>query len=132
MNATLKFALDMLPLAAFFIGYQLGDLFLATALIMAATIISIVISYALEKKIALNPLLTGGMVMVFGGLTLYLNDELFIKMKPTIVNLLFAAVYDARCGVENIVAKMGHFLCVFGDFKRSDLAQFFNGFLGEF
>lgn len=92
MTPLLKFALDMLPLAAFFIGFKLGDLFLATALIMVATLISIAIGYVLERKIALNPLLSGGLVMVFGGLTLLLNDELFIKMKPTIINLLFAIV----------------------------------------
>ncbi len=92
MNSTLKFALDMLPLAAFFIGFKLGDLFVATALIMAATVVSIAVSYVLEKKIAMNPLITGGMVMFFGGLTLLLKDDTFIKMKPTIINLLFAVV----------------------------------------
>lgn len=84
--------LDLLPLAAFFVGYQLGDLMLATALIIAATLTSLAILYRIERKIALNPLITGVIVTVFGGLTLLLNDELFIKMKPTIINCLFAAV----------------------------------------
>ena len=92
MNPTLKFILDMAPLAAFFLGYQLGDLFVATALIMATTLFALIVHWLIEKKLALNPLITGGMVMVFGGLTLALNDELFIKMKPTIVNMLFAIV----------------------------------------
>lgn len=92
MNPTLKFILDMAPLAAFFLGYRFGDVYLATALIMAATLIAIAIGYALERKVALNPLITGGLVMVFGGLTLFLKDDFFIKIKPTIINLLFAAV----------------------------------------
>lgn len=92
MHPLLKFTLDMAPLAAFFVGYQLGDLFIATALIMAVTLLALGIGFALERKLALNPLITGIMVTVFGGLTLALNDELFIKMKPTIVNLLFAAI----------------------------------------
>lgn len=92
MNAKLKFFLDMAPLAAFFIGYKYADLFVATALIMAATIGALIITYVMEKKLALNPLITGGMVMVFGGLTLLLQDETFIKMKPTIINSLLSAV----------------------------------------
>ena len=84
--------LDLMPLAAFFIGYRLGDLMLATALIMGATLISLSIIYIVERKVALNPLISGVLVGIFGGFTLALNDELFIKMKPTIINCLFAAV----------------------------------------
>ncbi|MCI5048857.1 MAG: septation protein A [Rickettsiales bacterium] len=87
-----RFFLDMLPLGAFFIGYQLGDLMLATALIMVATVISLGVTYAVERRIATSPLVSGILVGVFGGLTLALNDELFIKMKPTIINCLFASV----------------------------------------
>lgn len=92
MSPTLKLFLDMAPLAAFFIGYQLGDVFLATALIMLATVLSVGIGYLLERKLALNPLLTGLLVLLFGGLTLYLQDDYFIKIKPTIINLLFAVI----------------------------------------
>lgn len=92
MHPTVKFLLDIAPLGAFFVGYQLGDLFVATALIMVATAFSVAVSYLIERKLPLNPMLSGGLVMVFGGLTLALNDELFIKMKPTIVNLLFATI----------------------------------------
>ena len=92
MNATLKFILDMAPLAAFFIGYKFADLFVATALIMIATLLALAVHWLIEHKLALNPLITGGMVMVFGGLTLFLQDETFIKIKPTLVNSLFAAV----------------------------------------
>lgn len=87
-----KLILDFGPLALFFIGYRSGDLMLATALLLGGTVISLAVTYALEKTIAAAPLVSGVLVAVFGGLTLALNDELFIKMKPTIVNLLFAAV----------------------------------------
>ena len=87
-----KFLLDFGPLAVFFIGYRTGDLMLATALLLGATLISLAITYVTEKTIATAPLVSGVLVAVFGGLTLALNDELFIKMKPTIVNCLFAAV----------------------------------------
>ena len=82
----------MAPLVAFFAGYQLGDLMLATALIIVATLVSLAITYRVEKKIARSPLISGILVTIFGGLTLALNDELFIKMKPTIVNCLFAII----------------------------------------
>lgn len=87
-----KFLLDMAPLAAFFIGYKFGDLMFATALIIAATIVSLTITYVVERKIALSPLISGVLVAIFGGLTLLLNDEHFIKIKPTIINCLFALV----------------------------------------
>lgn len=95
MNPTLKFFLDMAPLGAFFLGFKLGDLYLATALIMATTLIALAVHWFVERKLALNPLLTGGLVMVFGGLTLLLKDDTFIKMKPTIINLLFAVTLMA-------------------------------------
>ncbi|NDE91689.1 MAG: septation protein A [Alphaproteobacteria bacterium] len=87
-----KLLLDMTPLAAFFLGYKFGNLMLATALIIAATLISLLISYAVEKRVAMSPLISGVVVAVFGGLTLALNDEHFIKIKPTIINSLFASV----------------------------------------
>lgn len=87
-----KLFLDLMPLAAFFIGYRLGDLMLATALIVGATIISLTITYVLEQRIALSTLISGLLVGVFGGLTLILDDEQFIKVKPTIINCIFATV----------------------------------------
>tara|TARA_B100001123_G_scaffold392446_1_gene471603 strand:- start:385 stop:960 length:576 start_codon:yes stop_codon:yes gene_type:complete len=92
LSPKLKMLLDVAPLAAFFIGYQLGDLMLATALIIAATACSLIVTYAVERHIAKSPLISGILVAVFGGLTLALDNELFIKMKPTILNLLFAAI----------------------------------------
>ncbi|MGF1630453.1 MAG: septation protein A [Kiloniellaceae bacterium] len=83
---------DYGPLAAFFAVYWLSDLIAATVAIMAATAVALVLSFVIERRIPPMPLVTAGIVGVFGGLTLWLNDDTFIKMKPTIVQLIFAVV----------------------------------------
>jgi intracellular septation protein len=83
---------DYGPLAVFVIAYVLGDLMVATASLIAATAVALVLSYAIARHVPALPLITAAVVGVFGGLTLWLNDETFIKLKPTIVQLLFAAV----------------------------------------
>lgn len=85
-----KLALEMGPLAIFFAANQIWGIFPATAVLMVAVTIALGINYTLEKKLPVMPIVTAVMVLVFGGLTLILQDELFIKIKPTIVNLLFA------------------------------------------
>ncbi len=89
---SIKLILDFAPLAVFFVAYKLGGVMAATMALMAATSMSIGIIYAVERKLALAPLITGGVVMVMGGLTVALHDPSFIKIKPTIVNLTFAAI----------------------------------------
>jgi intracellular septation protein len=69
-----------------------GPLFIATLLFMIATSIALIVSYILTKTLPIMPLVSGAVVLVFGSLTLYLQDETFIKMKPTIVNSLFGIV----------------------------------------
>lgn len=95
MSQKLRFALDFGPLLAFFAGYQMWGLMAATVALIACTLISLAILYAKERKLALTPLVTGIAVTFFGGLTLLLQDETFIKIKPTFVNLLFAAILFA-------------------------------------
>lgn len=92
MNPILKLLVEMGPLVAFFAAYSLYDLMVATAVFMVAVAISLAISVALERRVPIMPLVTAIVVMVFGGLTLWLDDETFIKMKPTIINGLFAAI----------------------------------------
>lgn len=92
MNQFTRFLIDIGPLAAFFVAYSRADLMVATGVFMAATAIALAINYAIERRIPKMPLISGAVVMVFGGLTLWLADETFIKLKPTIVYLTFSAL----------------------------------------
>lgn len=65
---------------------------MATGVLIGCTALTLAITYYLERKIALNPLISGIVIAFFGGLTIALHDDTFIKMKPTLVNLLFAAI----------------------------------------
>lgn len=88
----IKLLLDFGPLAAFFVGYQCGGIVWGTGLLVAATLSSLVATYILERRVALAPLISGVLVTGFGVLTILLHDERFIKIKPTIINLLFAVI----------------------------------------
>lgn len=91
-NPLLKLALELGPLAVFFFVNARWDIFTATAAFMAAMLVSLAVSWSLTRRLAVMPVVTGVVVLVFGTLTLVLHDDTFIKMKPTIVNGLFAAV----------------------------------------
>ncbi len=88
----LRPAVDYGPLAAFFLAYLLYGLMAATAAVIVASILALIAAWTVERRVPLIPLITAAVVAVFGGLTLWLHDETFIKMKPTIVQLLFAAI----------------------------------------
>lgn len=90
--AWLRPAVDYGPLAIFLGVYWMRDLMAATLAIMIATAVALVLSFAIERRLPPMPLVTAVVVGVFGGLTLWLEDETFFKMKPTIVQLLFAAI----------------------------------------
>ena len=113
LNPFLKLVLDIGPLLLFFFanarpavflpvvgailpagiaGGERGGIFVATAVFMTAVVIALAISYALTRHLPIMPLITAVIVLVFGSLTLVLHDELFIKLKPTIIYLLFGAV----------------------------------------
>ena len=92
MNPALKFAVEFGPLVIFFAVYSFYGIFAATAVFMVTSIGSLIFSYAMTRRVAPMPLFTAVIVLVFGGLTVYLQDETFIKLKPTIINLLFAAI----------------------------------------
>jgi intracellular septation protein len=89
LNPWLKFALELGPLLVFFTVNARVNLFYGTGAFMAATAVSLIASWILIHRIPIMPLVTGVVVLIFGGLTLYLQDDLFIKLKPTIVNTLF-------------------------------------------
>ena len=87
----IKIALELGPLVVFFIVNGRADIFAATAWFMGAMVVSLLLSGLILRRIAVMPLVTGVVVLIFGGLTLWLQDDSFIKMKPTIVNLLFGS-----------------------------------------
>jgi intracellular septation protein len=88
----LKPAVDYGPLAVFFAIYVSLGLMAATAALVVASLIALALAWVMERRVPLVPLVTTVIVVIFGGLTLWLQDETFIKMKPTIVQLLFAAI----------------------------------------
>jgi intracellular septation protein len=90
--AWLRPTVDYGPLIVFFAAYVVEDLMAATAALILATMLVLGLSLGLQGKVPRLPLITAAIVAVFGGLTLWLNDPAFIKMKPTIVQALFAAV----------------------------------------
>lgn len=106
-NPMLKMVLELGPLLVFFFGNLRaewlakqfpaltaigGPLFIATALFMAATVLSLIVSKIVFKHLPIMPFVSGIVVVIFGSLSIWLQDETFIKMKPTIVNSLFGVV----------------------------------------
>ena len=92
MKSISKLLIDIGPLAVFFIFYTRGDLQTAILPFMIATIIAVLFSYIIEKKIPIMPTVGAIIILIFGGLTIYFDNETFFKMKPTIINLLFAGI----------------------------------------
>lgn len=88
----LKFLVELGPLVVFFIVNSRAGIFYGTGCFIAATVVSLIASRFLFGRVPVMPLVSGVVVLVFGGLTLWLQDELFIKLKPTIVNTIFASV----------------------------------------
>jgi len=89
-----KFATDFGPLAVFFFFYYNGDKNLKIAIppLIIATLIALIIIWILEKKIPMIPLISGILITLFGGLTIYFDNPIFLYMKPTIINILFGLV----------------------------------------
>lgn len=107
MNPVLKLALELGPLLVFFFANSRGALlaetfpflatlggpiFVGTACFMAATAVALAVSWALTRTIPIMPILSGIIIFVFGALTLWLHDETFIKLKPTIINTMFGVI----------------------------------------
>jgi intracellular septation protein len=107
LNPWLKLVLEMGPLVLFFFANAYGarvearfpalaalggPIFLATATFIVSTVVALLVSFALTRRLPLMPFVTAIVVVVFGSLTIYLQDATFIKMKPTIIYLLFGVV----------------------------------------
>ena len=92
MKSLYKLIIDIGPLAVFFIFYTRSGLQASILPFMVATVIAVLFSYVLEKKIPIMPTVGAAIVLLFGGLTIYFDNDVFFKMKPTIINVLFAVI----------------------------------------
>ena len=92
MKSLYKLLIDIGPLAVFFIFYTRSGLQASILPFMVATVIAVLFSYILEKKIPIMPTVGAAIVLLFGGLTIYFDNDVFFKMKPTIINVLFAVI----------------------------------------
>ena len=93
MNPQLRrLALDLGPLLVFFGGFKFLGIFGATAAFMVAVLVALGIGWLLERRLSPMPLFTAVLVLIFGGLTLYLKNDIFIKMKPTVLYGCFGLI----------------------------------------
>jgi len=92
LNPFLKVALDLGPLLLFFFANSRYGIFVATGTFMVAVLAALAASYVMTRQLPIMPVVTAIIVVVFGGLTLVLHNDLFIKIKPTILYALFGAV----------------------------------------
>lgn len=87
-----KLALDIGPLVLFFVVNGRWGIYAATGVFMVAVIVALIVSYAMIRRFPVMTVVSAVIVMVFGGLTIWLHNDTFIKMKPTIIYALFAGV----------------------------------------
>jgi intracellular septation protein len=86
---------DFLPVIAFFVAYKLANIYVATLVIIVATVLQVSVHWLRTRRVNPMHLVSAGLVLVFGGLTLAIRDTAFIMWKPTVVNWLFAAAFLA-------------------------------------
>jgi len=87
-----RLVLDLGPLIVFFVAFQFFGIFVATGAFMVVVIAALAAGYALDRKFSPIALFTAAIVLVFGGLTLYLKNDTFVKIKPTIIYATFCIV----------------------------------------
>jgi intracellular septation protein len=105
VGSLLRVALDLGPLLVFFAGYQFAGIFVATGAFMAASLLALGAGYAIERRISPIPLFTAILVLIFGGLTLYLKNGTFIKMKPTVLYAFFGLTLLVGLGFGRLFIK---------------------------
>jgi intracellular septation protein len=89
----MKFLFDFFPILLFFLAYKFFDIYIATGVAIGATIVQCALSWIKTRTIGTMQLVSLAIIIVFGGLTLYLHDEQFIMWKPTVVNWLFGGAF---------------------------------------
>ena len=90
-NSLIKSLIEIIPLILFFIANAKYGIIVATKIFVITTLIALIASYLYLKKISTPLLITSFLVLIFGGLTIFFKDPTFIKLKPTIVYLLFSS-----------------------------------------
>lgn len=105
MNSALKFLLDLGPLVIFFASYYALGIMPATAIFMIATVAAGIVTYMLTKKVSVLIVFSAVVVLIFGGLTIWLQDDLFIKLKPTIYYLAVSFILAGALAVNRLVLK---------------------------
>ena len=99
---------DLLPVVLFFIVYKMVDIYAATAVLIAACAVQTIVHRLMKGSFEKAHVITLVLVAIFGGLTLYLQDENFIKWKPTAINWLFAVIFIGSqfIGEKTIMERM--------------------------
>ncbi len=104
----MKFLFDFFPVLLFFIAYKMYDIYVATAVLIIACFVQTVGHWAMHKKFEKSHVITLVLVSLFGGATLLLQDEMFIKWKPSVINWIFGVVFIGSqfIGKKNIIQRM--------------------------
>lgn len=104
----MKFLADFFPVLLFFIAYKTYDIYVATAVAIAASFAQVTIHWVRHRRFENMHLVTLAIMVVFGGATLFLQDEMFIKWKPTVINWVFGAVFLGShfIGEKTIIQRM--------------------------
>ena len=100
-----RLLLDLGPLFVFFLAFEFRGIFVATGIFMVAVLAALAVGWHLEKRLSPIPLITAVLVIIFGGLTLYLRNDVFIKMKPTVLYGFFGAVLLGGLSVNRLFIK---------------------------
>ena len=114
-NAAMKFLFDLFPIILFFVAYKMYDIYVATAVAIAAAFVQTGLFWLKHRKFEKSHLITLAILVLFGGLTLILHDPVFIKWKPTVVNWLFGVTFLGSQFIGNkplIERMMGHAITV--------------------
>ncbi len=104
----MKFLFDFLPVVLFFIAFKFGNIYIATFVAMGASGIQVLLTWYLNRHVETMHLITLGSIVILGGATLFFQDEMFIKWKPTVINWLMATAFlgSQLIGKSTLVEKM--------------------------